>query len=148
VRWDQVDPGRLAYERTLLGAPWELVQAPDGRWAWQGGAIQAKRPGRITPPQAFRLIYPAAFPARFIEARMVPEIPEPQWGALAIHVNQDGSACYVTGEGWRPQDTVADCVRLLEDWWWNYFWLGRLERKEPGAYLKWPSTGRVDVAHT
>lgn len=99
--------------------------------------MRAKAQGLATPWRRVRLAYPEGFPARFIEAHLDPPPPREQWGMLGAHVNVDGSACYVAGEGWSPDLTAADAVRLLRDWWFNYWVI-----VERGRWWRpWPDQG-------
>jgi hypothetical protein len=139
--WYELDGLRLELERRKLRRPWNLVLNDDGRYTWEGGRLSDKWRGVRTPQRTVRLIYPYGFPARFIEARIVPDPPRELWGAYGAHVNVDGSACYVNADGWSPQDTVADALSLLKIWWWNYYWINESDRQD----LKWPRHGRVEV---
>lgn len=141
--WWHVDPARLAREQQLLRKPWKLVERGDGRLSWTGGSVGGERwTGIKAPTRAVELIYPTGFPARFIEARLLPELPRSKWGMVGAHVNLDGSACYVAGEGWWPQMTVQDAVELLEVWWFNY-WV--VIDHDLSDALRWPPRGRVRV---
>jgi hypothetical protein len=128
----------LEHEKRRLEHPWRLVLEADGRYAWHGGAISKRYKGISVPSRHFRLIYPTGYPARFVEARLEPDLPKDQWGMLGVHVNSDGSACYVNADGWSPQDTVFDAVQMLERWWWNYYWI-----VEEGRGGIWPANGFV-----
>jgi hypothetical protein len=140
LAWHQIDRSRFDYESRQLKAPWRLQQEPDGRYAWRGGMIQKRYRGKATASRSVRLIYPAGYPARFIEARLEPEIPSEQWGLLGVHVNSDGSACYINADGWSPQDDVRTALALLANWWWNYHWVVELS-----AVDTWPDDGLADV---
>lgn len=147
MRWYELDPGRLEHERSLLRNPWELVERGDGRLAWEGGTLVSSHRRRETPRRDVSLIYPKGFPARFIEARLDPDPPQEQWGMWLAHVNADGSACYVTADGWRPQDTVRDALKLLDVWWWNYYWTcdpDAPRQPDPAFGFPWPR-GKIAV---
>jgi len=122
--WHEIDPKRFSLEKGLLKPPWRLVQDKDGRFAWEGGTLLRKKPDA---EHSVRLVYPEGYPARFIEARLQPELSPTLNGALGLHVNMDGSICYVTAEGWTPQDTVSDALELLNTWWSKYHWLTGLD---------------------
>lgn len=128
VAWYELDPDRFELEKELLRPPWRLVRDSDGRYAWEGGTLKRKKPAA---EHAVRLIYPHGFPARFIEARLQPELSPTLSGALGLHVNNDGSVCYVTADGWTPQDTVRDALELLDEWWAKYHWLVGLSADRP-----------------
>lgn len=140
LAWHGIDLGRLRHESRLLSSPWALETEPDGRLAWSGGTVGSKWRGRQIPDATARFIYPVGYPARFIEARLDSEISPELSGVLGAHVNADGSACYIAGNAWRPQDTVAEALQLLEVWWWNFYWLQVKKLDHP-----WPTSGRVDV---
>jgi hypothetical protein len=140
LQWYELNPQRLELERLALTNPWRFVQADDGRYKWEGGTLRRTWRGKATTERSVRLIYPYGYPARFIEARIVPEPPSESRAAFDAHINIDGSACYVTADGWSPQDTVKDALRLLCDWWWNYYWLVERELPKP-----WPSRGLIEV---
>lgn len=125
--WYEIDPSRLELERELLTDPWRLVRDDDGRYAWEGGTLKRKKP---YAEHSLRLIYPHGYPARFIEARLRPSLTKSLSGSLGVHVNLDGSVCYVTAEGWTPQDTVATALGLLQDWWETYYWLVGLKTEQ------------------
>lgn len=125
-----------------MPAGWQLVQDDLGRWSWVGGSFSPTSAGVRAPRRRARLIYPDGFPARFIEARLNPELPESTWGMVGAHVNVDGSACYITGEGWTPQLTVRDALNRLTDWWFNYW---ALVINELGDVFPWPGRGRVVI---
>jgi hypothetical protein len=111
--------------------------------SWTGGAVGGKATQGIdTPIRRLELIYPEGFPARFIEARLLPSLSPDVWGMLGAHVNVDGSACFVAGEGWGPQMTASTALRLLEDWWFNY-WVAI--ENYMADYVSWPSSGKLDV---
>lgn len=120
LSWDEIDPQRFKLEKSLLKNPWRFVQDQDGRYAWEGGLLRRRKPDA---EHAVRLIYPYGFPSRFIEARLQPELPTVFSGALGTHVNTDGSICYITAEGWTPQDTASAALKLLQKWWKEYYWL-------------------------
>jgi hypothetical protein len=143
ARWWTLDPERLERERRLLDRPWRLSERPDGRMGWTGGAVGGHPAQGLRPPRrTVELIYPSGFPARFIEARLMPD-PQPRtWGMLGSHVNVDGSACYIAGEGWWPQLTARDALELLEVWWFN-FWI--VIERAVGELVTWPTRGRLTV---
>ena len=139
--WSRADPARLARERRLLRAPWRLKLQGD-RYAWVGGTLRAFHLGVAPPTRPAELIYPRGFPARFMEVRLIPDPPREQWGLLGTHLNVDGSACFISGEGWTPQMTVQTALNLACDWWFN-FWV----IVEQGRWnLSWPSEGRVALS--
>ncbi|HEX9966350.1 MAG TPA: hypothetical protein VGB06_00240 [Solirubrobacterales bacterium] len=140
LAWYEIDPTRFHHETRRLKKPWTFEQGSDGRYSWRGGTVAKRYKGKSAPPRCAQLIYPYGFPARFIEARLEPNIPRDFWGMLGLHVNADGSACYVNGDGWSPQDTVQKALELFEEWWWNYYWL-----VEMGVEQTWPSNGLVEV---
>lgn len=147
MRWYDLDPGRLEFEQLLLATPWRLAELDDGRMCWEGGHLQSSHRGRETPRRGLRLIYPQGFPARYVEARLVPDPPREQWGMWLAHVNADGSACYTTADSWRPQDTVRDALKLLDLWWWNYFWTCDPDaptQRDPAFGIQWPR-GKIDL---
>jgi hypothetical protein len=140
LAWYRLDPGRFERESRELERPWRLTKAADGRYAWEGGTISKRRQGKLAPQRSVKLIYPVGFPARFIEARLGPDLPREHWGLLGVHVNNDGSACYVNADGWTPQDTVRTALDMLEDWWWHYYWI--VQRGEGGT---WPAQGPAGI---
>lgn len=127
LAWHEIDPERFELERGLLSDPWRLVREEDGRYAWEGGSLRRRKPDA---EHSVRLIYPIGYPARFIEARLQPGLTPLLTGALGAHVNSDGSVCYVTAEGWSPQDTVSTALELLEVWWEQYYWLVGLDPED------------------
>jgi hypothetical protein len=140
LTWWRADPRRFDRERRLLSAPWRLERDGD-RYVWIGGTLRARQGRLETPARAARLIYPAGYPARFVEIRLTPGPPREQWGMVGSHVNLDGSVCFITGESWTPQMTVRSALALTEDWWFNYWVI--VEREQSG--LTWPDRGRVRV---
>lgn len=140
LSWYLIDPDRLEHESRQLKRPWQLVREPDGRYAWTGGSIQGRHRGKMTVERPAKLIYPVGFPARFIEARLEPDIPQEHWGLLGVHVNADGSACYVNADGWSPQDTARTALTMLKTWWWHYYWL-----VESGIGGDWPDKGFAEI---
>lgn len=140
LAWYELDSDRLQHESRQLKRPWRLTKEPDDRYAWEGGSVQKRHRGKLAPERRVRLIYPSGFPARFIEARLEPDIAEEHWGLLGVHVNADGSACYVNADGWSPQDTVRTALSLLEGWWWHYYWL-----VERGIGGEWPTSGFAEI---
>lgn len=140
--WWEADPSRAAYERGLLPPPWQLEDWDDGELAWNGGHLKMTHQGITTPARKVRLVYPPGYPARFVNAWLDPPIPRERWAMTGAHVNSDGSACYIAGEAWTPQMTVKDALKLLKDWWFNY-WV--IVEKGLGLLLKWPTTGLADI---
>lgn len=110
--------------------------------AWVGGKLRAAS-GNIAPPdRAAELIYPAGYPARFIEARLIPDPPRDHWAQLGTHVNADGSVCFVTAESWTPQMTAADALGLASDWWFNYWLI-----VEKNFWMApWPRRGKATLS--
>lgn len=137
-RWNELDRARFDFERSCLRPSWEFSTFED-RFAWEGTVSKVWK-GRSAPEQKVRLIYPFGFPARFLEARLIPDLPKAAWGAWGSHVNSDGSACYVTADEWSPQDTAVEAARLLANWWWNYFWV-----HESKFEVSWPERGLAEV---
>lgn len=109
---------------------------------WVGGKLHAVSGGIGPPDREAELIYPAGYPARFIEVRLIPDPPIDHWAQLGTDVNADGSVCFVTAESWTPQMTVADALDRACDWWFNYWLI--VERSYWLA--SWPSHGKATLS--
>ncbi len=89
------------------------------------------------PRRSLSIEYSSGFPAAFPRVALEPAIDESYAAVLGAHVNDDGTACYVTAEAWRPEDTVLTVLNLMDNWWWNFYWLVI----EGRGWASWPDDG-------